>query len=87
MTELESKIRKDIMEAILAYFFEKKSFRSVLTLGITAHSKKDRLTNKTIINVVEQLSQMGDKVGNGEKFSKEQIRLKFTTLLEMLTKV
>ena len=86
MTELENKLSTDIMEAILAYIEGEKSFRSVLSLGITAHSKSHRLTNETLKDVIAQLSEMGNQMGNGKKFSKEQIRLKFTTFLEELTK-
>lgn len=86
MTEREDILRIEIMEAILAYFEGEKSFRSVLQLGITAHSKSDRLTDNTIKRVVEQLSQMGNNVGKGKKYSKEQIRLTFTTFLDELIK-
>jgi hypothetical protein len=86
MSELEDNVRKDLIDAILAYFEGEKSFRSVIVLGITAQNKSEKFSNITLKSIVERLSLMGDQIGKGKQFSKEQIRLAFTEYLDELTK-
>ena len=86
MNEKDEQLRTDLMEAILAYFEGLRTFRSVLTLGITANGWSRPVRNQNIAEVVSQLNSMGNEIGNGKSFSREDIKDIFTTMLEKLTK-
>lgn len=85
MNDREEQLKTAIMEAMLDYIEDNKTFRSVLTLGITAyHQRPPKDTN--IAEVVSQLNTMGNHIANGNSYSREGIKEIFTTMLEKLTK-
>lgn len=84
--QYEDTLRIELLEAILAYFEGVKTYRSILTLGITAHSRSRQLRDQNITTVVSQLNTMGNQLAEGRKLSREEIKETFTTMLETLTK-
>lgn len=89
MNESEDNLRTEILEAILEYLEyleDKRTFRSVLTLGITANSKIRALKNPNLASVVSQLNSLGNQIANGHNFSKVERKDMFTTMLEKLIK-
>ncbi len=79
-------LRIELMEAILDYLDGKKSFRTVLVLGITAHNRGNLQKYPNIAEVVSQLNAIENQLANGEgnKFSPEKIKDIFTDMLEKL---
>ena len=84
MNEQEEKVRTVLIEEILEYLEGNKTFRSVLTIGITAHNSR-KLTIPEVSDVVTQLNEMGNQISGGKNYSREYIQETFTTMLEKLT--
>lgn len=85
MDDRDELLRTELMESILSYLEGSRPLRSVLVLGITAHSRRPS-KNQNIADVVSQLNYIGNQIANGNTFSKEYIKESFTTFLEKLTK-
>jgi predicted house-cleaning noncanonical NTP pyrophosphatase (MazG superfamily) len=86
MDDKDEQLRAKLLESILEYIEGMRTFRSILTFGITAHSKSISPRNPNLMEVVSQLNSMGQQVVAGRNFSKEEIKETFTTMLEKLTK-
>lgn len=86
MTQVKIDDRDELLEAILEYIEGVRTFRSILAVGITAHSRSISPNNPNLATVVSQLNSMGNQVEKGKIFSREEIKDIFTTMLEKLTK-
>lgn len=84
MNDRDEQLRTELMEGILEYIEGMRTFRSVLVIGITAHNRSISPNNPNLTWVVSQLNSMGNQVGNGKNFSREEINEIFTTMLEKL---
>jgi hypothetical protein len=83
MDDREEQLRTKLLEAILNYLDGDKTFRSVLTLGITAYNQRQP-KNPAIAEVLSQLNAMGNHIAIGNNYSREDIKEIFTTMLEKL---
>lgn len=86
MTKEEDVIRIKILEAVLEYIEGAITFRSVLEIGVTAHSKCMYIKDNELASAVFQLDFMANQVADGNTYSREEIKEIFTTMLEKLTK-
>jgi hypothetical protein len=82
----EEELRAELIGAMLHYLEGRKTYRSVLELGITAHNKDFPLKNQNIAEVVSDLNSLGNEIANGVKYSNTEIVDKFTTMLQLLTR-
>ena len=85
MNEQDEQLRTELMEGMLEYLEGNKTYRSILTMGITAYNKRKQQIPE-VAEVVAQLNTMGNQVADGKNYSREYIKEIFTTLLEKLTK-
>lgn len=85
MNEQDEQLRTELMEGMLEYLEGNKTFRSILTIGITAHNKRIP-TIPEVAEVVSQLNALGNQVSQGKSYSREYIKDTFTTMLEKLAK-
>ena len=86
MNDRDEQLRTELMEGILEYLEGLRTFRSILVIGITAHSRSISPNNPNLAWVVSQLSSMGNQIGKGKSISKDEIKETFTTMLEKLTR-
>ncbi|MGH7204533.1 MAG: hypothetical protein ACREHC_08910 [Candidatus Levyibacteriota bacterium] len=86
INDRDEQLRTELMEKILEYIEGMRTFRSILVIGITAHNRKISPNNSNLAWVVSQLNLMGNKVGKGKNFSREEIKDIFTIMLEKLTR-
>ena len=80
----ENELRGELVEALLDYLEGRRTFRSVLILGINAHNFYQPFQNEHVAKTVSELNSFGSQVADGKNFSKEEIKETFTTLLEHL---
>ena len=80
----EEALRVKLVEAILDYIEGRKTFRSVLILGINSYNLQQPFEDQYITETVKELNDMGNQLANGKNFSKEEIKETFTTFLEHL---
>ena len=85
MESQDEQLRTELMEGMLEYIEGNKTFRSILTLGITAHSKRTPNIPE-VAEVVTELNAIGNQVAHGKNYSREYIKETFTTMLEKLAK-
>jgi hypothetical protein len=85
MDDRDEQLRAELLEAILEYIEGMRTFRSTLAVGITAYNKSISSSNPNLVEVVSQLNLMGNQVGKGKSFSREEIKEIFTNMMEKLT--
>ena len=72
MNDQEKQLRSELVEAILEYIEEKRTFDSVTMFGITEQSKDRVLQSKHLAEVISSLTSMSNASIQGKKFSREE---------------
>ena len=80
----EDDLRVELVVALLDYLEGRRTFRSVLILGINSHNLHQPFENEFVTQTVKELNDIGNQVANDKDYSKEEIKETFTTLLEHL---
>ena len=80
----EEDLRVQLIEALLAYLEGRRTFRSVLILGVNFYNFYQPFEIEFVAETIKELNNMGNQLANGKKFSKEEIKETFTTFLEHL---
>ncbi len=80
----EEDLRVELIEALLDYLEGRRTFRSVLILGINSYNLHQPFENECVTQTVKELNEMGNQLADGKEYSKEEIKETFTTFLEHL---
>ena len=80
----EEDLRVQLIEALLAYLEGRRTFRSVIVLGINAYNLHEPYQDHYITEIVNELNDMGSQLADGKDYSKEEIKETLTTFLEHL---
>jgi hypothetical protein len=80
----EEDLRVQLIEALLGYLEGRRTFRSVLILGINSYNLHHPFEIVGVTQTVKELNEMGNQLADGKEYSKEEIKETFTTFLEHL---